>query len=227
LEIEKVKEEIQINPAANHKFEIAIFNCILNSFENLEIPKVMTINEFLIYQKKMSLFISKAFGISLDISTAAIRLYGSEKEQIKSLNRNKILTNFNIHDLNVLSPIKLNPSVQIDNCSICLNSFEIGEMFVLPCLHYACTTCWKNHIINQKSSSPRTCFQCKYPLSDEIIETFVDDSFLTNYSDEIISHQISCGKQFKRCTSPKCNKIWNSRGAVNSIFECECGARAC
>jgi ariadne-1 len=226
-EFEKANLDCKCNSLNNEKFETFIFDCILDLLENFELSKIMTANELLAYQKKVSLFISKAFNISIDISIATVRLNGCEKEQIKLLNRDKILKDFNIQDQNALTPIKLSPSIEANNCLICFDSFPPGEMFALPCQHYACTSCWKNHVINQKSSCPRTCFKCRYPLSDKIIESFVGESFFTNYSEEIISHQISYGKQFKRCISPKCDKIYDSRGVLHSVFECDCGTRVC
>ena len=117
-------------------------------------------------------------------------------------------------------------------CNICATSRLGKQMCALPCNHYFCKECWKNHIQTclDNGNVFIKCMEpgCNCPILLTDVSLICGTKTALKMQERITALSIQTSKAVKRCINPKCNlSIDSSQIGYCNVAKCKCGARIC
>ena len=117
-------------------------------------------------------------------------------------------------------------------CNICATSRLGKQMYALPCNHYFCKECWKNHIQTSLDNGNLfiKCMEpgCNCPVLLTDVSLICGTKTALKMQERITALSIQTSKAVKRCINPKCNlSIDPSQIGFCNVAKCKCGARIC
>lgn len=126
------------------------------------------------------------------------------------------------------SDLRVEKSAEEGVCK-CNESFIKGQMFSLPCKHFACKKCWLLHIQEEiRSTFQIKCFYpgCNCPMSVENVSYLTNQELGEQYFKIILNHRIPSSK-FLKCSLLECQNLIRTDNKNFSDYRCSCGARTC
>jgi len=149
-------------------------------------------------------------------------------------NRDSLLKCINVKEENINYPQGLQKMDKKGKyeCPICCEEKSSTSMFALPCNHFFCKQCWKDHTKNQIESLSMIvkCMEpeCNSHIPFTNIASLCGKKLASLYYSRIVNSPISFRGIIKKCHNPKCSlSIGIKSLGLCYTVKCKCGERTC
>jgi hypothetical protein len=202
-----------------------------NTFHNFDSIEP---SDLIKYQNQIISLIAVTENISKDVAYLAFENCKWNISNFVNITRNELISQLKIpEELVSFSSTLVNPDIDC-KCPICLEIISKKSIFVLPCGHFACTSCWKDHIeVNSKDFSIMKCFNfnqdCSFSVPFKKIKLFWENSEIeTKFEEKVNNHRIESSTEFFHCPNSKCHQMIKiPQENDRSYAKCKCGAMIC
>jgi hypothetical protein len=191
-------------------------------------------NVLIEYQNQIITLISDAYNISKDVSQVALQNYSWKITDFVQATKDELILQSKIPENQISSPIQMTHPDGDCECLCCFHTFSPESLFALPCRHFACKTCWKEHImVKSKTECQIRCIHsgngCSFSFPLEVLDCFWENIELAKqFEEKVKNSRIESSSEFIHCPLSTCDRLIKlSQGNDRSYAKCECGAMIC
>ena len=115
-------------------------------------------------------------------------------------------------------------------CEVCCIEYEPKDLFTLPCGHFYCLECWKQHFLSYSNDCNLKCMadKCKFPLPVFDVIKLINPQHKNQYINSIINYSLMSEGKFQVCLRPGCDYfIPISSKNIFQDASCKCGFHIC
>lgn len=210
---------------------------VVPEYQPTVINKVMTMKQLFELEVKKAKEASEFLSLDYDTVFLLLQRFGFNEDNLYSRyaeTPKELLAQIGLTQEQAKQSIRMKcKNCKTGECMICFCDYPGDELLALPCNHFCCRDCWKEHVFQKiKGGShyiPCQAYQCKCRVTlDDVKLLCADENIFDGYYEYILENQISIDPNITHCLNPKCNYILTiaSVGRCN-VATCLCGQRVC